>query len=77
MIRFYAAYISFGCDRSHFYSNISVRPLLDDFIWTFKRRLVFIILVSSDHNFIYNYVTVINSCEVFANDVFSICASLC
>ena len=74
MIKCYAAYIYSGCDRARSYSNGSVRSCFNDFIRTLKQCFVFISLVSSYHDFISNVVIVIDSCGVFVNYMFSICA---
>ena len=54
MIRFYADYIYSGRDRAFSYSNGYVRPHLNDFIWTLNWYFIFIILISSNQDFIYN-----------------------
>ena len=66
--------IDSGFDRDRLYINSSIHPRLYDFIRTFKWCFLFISLVPYDHDFISNVVIVIDSCGVFENYVFSICA---
>ena len=70
MISFYAYYIYYGRDRACSYSNGYVRPHLNDFIRTLKRSFIFISLISSNQEFTFNVVILIDSCGVFVNYVF-------
>ena len=54
VIRFYAEYIYSGCDSVRVYSNSFIRPHLNDFIWTLNWYFIFIILISSNQDFISN-----------------------